>query len=263
MKSETQTLILSGAGYDLVIAPEALEEKSLLLETSRKITSVSCADTSEAASAGLKALGTMRVAVEKSRNTVKAPVLAVGKKIDELAKEFQAEITHEENRLKGMQGEYAQKVLAERQRVQDELRRKAEAEAKAQDELRRQAAEAEAQRRKAEELEWGATSAEEQAQADAQAAAAQAAAADLQAKAAEAAKLAAAPTTFVPQAVKGVKMVADYEVTDIDALYRHNVGLVTLTERRKEILDAIARQTIGETLPSIPGLRVFMKAQVR
>jgi hypothetical protein len=73
----------------------------------------------------------------------------------------------------------------------------------------------------------------------------------------------ASTPTFIPEAVKGVKMVADFEVTDIDRLYRHNAGLVTLTERRKEILDAIARQTIGETLPTIPGLRVFLKPQVR
>jgi hypothetical protein len=58
-------------------------------------------------------------------------------------------------------------------------------------------------------------------------------------------------------------MVPDYEITDLDALYRHNAGLVTLTERRKDILEAIARGMIGDTPPEIPGLRVFMKPQVR
>jgi len=73
----------------------------------------------------------------------------------------------------------------------------------------------------------------------------------------------AAGAVFVPEAPKGVKMVPDFEVTDLDALYRHNVGLVKMEPRREEILRAIAGQTIGDTLPTIPGLRVFLKPQVR
>jgi hypothetical protein len=68
---------------------------------------------------------------------------------------------------------------------------------------------------------------------------------------------------FVPEAPKGVKMVADFEVLDLDLLYRADCSLVKLEAKRAEILAAIARQTIGETLPTIPGLRVFLKPQVR
>jgi hypothetical protein len=50
-------------------------------------------------------------------------------------------------------------------------------------------------------------------------------------------------------------------------VYRANPQLVTLTERRKDILELIAAHSpagvTDETLPTIPGLRVFLKPQVR
>jgi len=124
------------------------------------------------------------------------------------------------------------------------------------------AAKIEADRIAAEQAAWEATTPDEEAAAAK--AAEEAKAAELK-RLEEAAKAqaAVATPTFIPEAVKGVKRVADYEVTNIDSLYRHNAGLVTLTERRKEILEAIANQTVGETLPNIPGLRVFLKPQVR
>jgi hypothetical protein len=280
----TEALILSGEGYNLEVAPDIIAQKATLIEHSALIVSVNDQSSSDAAGDQIKKLAAMRNMVEKSRNTVKAPVLAVGKRIDELAKEFQASITEEENRLKRLQGDYATAVLAERNRIlreqeaqrqaEEKARREAEAaEAARVEAARLEAARVEAARVAAEQAAWEATSSEEEEEAqrkadEAKRMADEAAAAEkerLRIAAEEQAKaysIASTPT-FIPEAVKGVKMVADYEVENLDQLYRHNAGLVTLTERRKEILDAIARQTIGETLPTIPGLRVFLKPQVR
>jgi hypothetical protein len=297
--TNTEALILSGEGYNLEVAPDIIAQKATLIEHSALIVSVNDQSSSDAAGDQIKKLAAMRNMVEKSRTTVKAPVLAVGKRIDELAKEFQASITEEENRLKRLQGDYAAAVLAERNRIlreqeaqrqaEEKARREAEAaeaarveaarveaarvEAARVEAARLEAARVEAARVAAEQAAWEATSSEEEEEAqrkadEAKRMADEAAAAEkerLRIAAEEQAKaysIASTPT-FIPEAVKGVKMVADFEVTDIDSLYRHNAGLVTLTERRKEILDAIARQTIGETLPTIPGLRVFLKPQVR
>jgi uncharacterized membrane protein YqiK len=260
--TNTEALILSGEGYNLEVAPDIIAQKATLIEHSALIVSVNDQSSSDAAGDQIKKLAAMRNMVEKSRTTVKAPVLAVGKRIDELAKEFQASITEEENRLKRLQGDYAAAVLAERNRILREQEAQRQAEEKARREAEAAAAKIEADRIAAEQAAWEATTPEEEAAAVK--AADEAKAAELK-RLEEAAKAQAVVTTptFIPEAVKGVKMVADFEVTDIDSLYRHNAGLVTLTERRKEILDAIARQTIGETLPTIPGLRVFLKPQVR
>lgn len=267
---QNETLILAGEGYNLSIAPEAEAEKAALLKNSALLVTVADELSSNAAAAQLKLLSSMRNMVEKSRNTVKAPVLRVGKDIDAKAAEFVAEITAEENRLKKLQGAYGEMVIAERNRILAELRAKEAAEAKAryeaEMEAKRKADEAEKARRDAEAAEWDAVTPEEEAEAKRKVLAAEEARRKvLAAEETEAARLAAQaePTTFVPVAPRGVKMVADYELTDIDALYRHNAGLVNMTERRKEILEAIARGMIGDAPPQIPGLRVFMKAQVR
>ncbi|MEY3895591.1 MAG: hypothetical protein RLZZ214_1110 [Verrucomicrobiota bacterium] len=260
----TEALILSGEGYFLEVLPSVIEQKSELLKFSALIVEVKDAVSSDAAGHQIKKLAAMRTLVEKSRTTVKAPVIATGKRIDALAGDFQAELTVEENRLKRLQGDYAVAVEQERQRVLAEMEKARQAEQERARLAEAAAAMAERERIAAEAAAFAATTPEEDAAAEAAAQAAEAAAAKRAAE--EAARVAALPVAapaFVPEAVKGVKMVADYEVEDIDALYRHNVGLVTLTERRKEILEAIARQTIGEALPTIPGLRVFLKPQVR
>lgn len=260
----TEALILSGEGYSLEVAISVIKQKSALLQFSALIVEVRDAVSSEAAGHQIKKLAAMRNLVEKSRTTVKAPVIAVGKRIDALAGDFQAELSVEELRLKRLQGDYAMAVEKERQRVLAEMEKARQAEQERARLAEAAAAMAERERIAAEQASFAATTPEEDAAAAAAAQAAEAAVAKRAAEeAARVAALSVAAPAFVPEAVKGVKMVADYEVTDLDALYRHNVGLATLTERRKEILEAIARQTIGETLPTIPGLRVFLKPLVR
>lgn len=268
---ENNMLILSGNGYSLIIAESAEAKKSELLKHSGLILEVNDPVSSEAAGNQIKKLAAMRNLTERSRTEVKAPVLAVGKRIDTLAADFQTELSAEESRLKRLQGDYAVRVERERQRVLAEMEaaRQETARIERAAEAKRvgEAAAAEKARMEAEEAAWNATTPEEEAAAEEAAKIAEAVEAKRVADAAaEAARIAALPVAapvFVPEAPKGVKMVVNYRLTDIDALYRHNVGLVTLTERRKEILAAIAGQTIGETLPTIPGLEIFMEPQVR
>ena len=262
----TEALVLSGSGYDLSVAPSIIEQKTELIKFSALIVSVNDITSSDAAGNQIKKLAAMRNLVEKSRTSVKAPVLAVGKRIDALAADFQATLTDEENRLKRLQGDYAAAVLAERNRILREQEAQRQAEVKRLADEAAAAAKLEAVRIAAEEAAFNATTPEEDAAAEK--AIAEAKAAELK-RLEEAAKAQAAVVVpaFVPEAVKGVKMIPEYEVTDLDRLYRNNPQLVTLTERRKEILAFIdTHKSPGnaeDTLPSIPGLRVFLKPSVR
>ena len=258
----TEALILSGTGYELEVAPNIIEQKTELLKFSALIVTVTDPVSSDSAGQQIKKLAAMRNLVEKSRTTVKAPVLAVGKRIDDLAKEFQAALNEEENRLKRLQGDYAAAVLAERNRILREQEAQRQAEAKRLADEKAAADKIEADRIAAEQAVWEADSPEDEAAA---------AKAIEDAKAAELARLEASAKAqaavvtpaFVPEAPKGVKMVTDFEVLDIDRLYRVDASLVKMEPKRAEILAAIARLTVGETLPEIPGLRVFLKPQVR
>lgn len=277
-------LILKGEGYQLVIAPEFIKLRDDLIDELKKLGKITNPDDDAKVDALIKRAAQIRIITEKSRKEVIAPAVAFQKDTNSKAAEFMDALGPMEEAAKKLRGDYAQAVLAERQRViaEQEAKRKEQERIAAEEKRKAEEAEAarikaeqeaEASRRKAEKAAFAADSEEEEAAA---AAAAEEAkrkaeeAAKIEAERAEAARIEAekkaseviAPA-FVPEAPKGVKMVPDYEVENLDMLYRHNAGLVTLTERRKEILEAIARGTIGETLPEIPGLRVFMRPQVR
>jgi hypothetical protein len=284
-----QPLILKGSGYGLEIGTSYLKQKAEILKHAALIVTINDPAADAAADNQIKKLAAMRIETEKARETVKRPALDFGKKVDATAKEFISAITDEENRLKKLRGGYGEAVLAERQRVlkEQEAQRQAEEKARleveakeaARIEAARQAEEAaRIAREAAEQAAWEAVSPEEEEEAkskadEAQRIADEAAEAEkerLRIPAEEAARVAALPVAapvFVPQAVKGVKMVPEFEVLDLDALYKNNPQLVTLTERRKEILDFIAAHKAPgdseDTLPMVPGLRVFLKPQVR
>lgn len=262
----TQPLILKGAGYGLEISPFFQHKKNNLLKASALIAQVNNPEDDALAAEQIVHLSAMRIATEKGRKEVKAPALAFGLEVDKTAATFVAELVAEETRIKKARGDYAAAVLKERQRVLAEMEAKRKAEEKRLADEAAAAAKIEADRIAAEQAAWEAITPDEEAAAAK--AAADAKAAELK-RLEEAAKAQSAVTTpvFIPEAPKGVKMVADYEILDMDAVYRANPQLVTLTERRKEILEFIAAHSPAgvteDTLPSIPGLRVFLKPQVR
>lgn len=259
-----QPLILTGDGYGLEIAPSYQEAKITLLKNAAVIVDISDPVGDAAADKQIKLLAAMRIDVEKSRTAVKRPALDFGNTVDAQAKSFVAEILIEEDRLKKARGSYSMAVIAERNRVLREMEAKRQEEARRlqEEENRRLEAErkVEAERKAAEDALWNAETPEEKEAAEKGVQAAESSAVEIAAT--PEAVAAPLPTQFVPAAPKGVKMVPAYEVTDIHALYQHNTGLVTLSERRKEILEAIERGMVGDTPPHIPGLRIFMQPKV-
>lgn len=270
---KTNTLILAGDGYSLTIAPEAETVKAELIKHAALIVEVRDPSGADAARNQIKELAAMRNTVEKSRKTVKEPVLQVGKDIDQKAKDFVAEIEEQEKRLSRLMGDYAALVERERQRVLREMEEKRQAEEKARreaEEARLKAErEAEAARIAAEKAMWQEVddrSAEEQAAAEYQRAKAEAEAAR-QKEAEEAAARAATVVAMVPTKTEGVKFVHDFEVLEIQHLAFQRPALVKMEPKRAEILSFIKERIaegIGDDDPSWAeiGLKITRKPVV-
>lgn len=292
-----ETLILKGDGYGLEIAPEAVQLKQSLIEHSTLIVEVSDNTAAEAARMQVKKLADMRNVVEKSRKAIKEPVLAVGRKIDDMASQFVAEISTHEKRISGLIGEHSTRVellrvAAERERAKIEaerIRAEQEANRKREEEERERlkaAAEAEAAKKQAEEAAQAAAkqaAGDDDEDIDAQLALAAAYDAENAARrlaeerAAEAMRAetnrqaeiqrmadAQRHAAMIAETAKtsGVRYEPEFEVTDIHALYRHHADLVELTPKRREILSRIKSLMVGDGLPSIPGLYITKKAVV-
>lgn len=291
METETttkETLILSGQGYGLSIAPAAETLKKELIASAEKIVSVTDTQSAESAREQLKLLAKMRIAVEASRVAVKEPVLTVGKTIDTMAKEFSDDIIAHEQRLSGLISSHAEEV--ERQRVAAEKERQrlareaedarlaAERQREEQETKARLAAEAsEKARKEAEDALWNAETPEQKLEADRKAAEAEQAKRDAEQRQREAQELEAArrqeATTTnnsllsagmmaSAPAPAGVSWVYDYEVTDVHELYKHSPLLVDVTPRRSAILDTIKELAKHDGAPAIAGLKITKKPRV-
>lgn len=209
-------ILLTGKGYALSIAPEAQARKQSLLGASGAITRVSSLDESADARFVCARLSEMRIEVEKCRKAIKEPVLATGKEIDQLARDFLAELDAEEKRLRILIGDHYQ----EQERIRQE---KEAAEREAFDKARaaREAAQAATDRANA-----------SQAPDDIKAAADAA----LENRLAISNKLAASAEVIAAAPPGGVRMVWDFEIKDIAHVYAAAPGWVELTPRRAEIL---------------------------
>ena len=199
--TEIMPLILAGDGYQLTIADEAIIRKAELLANSATITAVNDNDDSARAQFHTRHLAAMRIEVEKSRKIVKEPVNRIGKMIDSAAAHFLIEITAEEGRIKQLVGKHAEEVL----------RIKAEKEAA-------ERAAFDAARAAREAAEEGGI------------------AAVLAAKRATAEKLEASNQVAATKVAEGVRFAWDFEVTDIEAVYRAVPELVSLEVKRSAVL---------------------------
>jgi NADH dehydrogenase/NADH:ubiquinone oxidoreductase subunit G len=273
MKSD-QTLILTGEGYGLEIAPEASTLRDELVTAAGAITTVTTNKEADSARAQIKLLADFRNLVEKSRKAVKEPVLMIGKDIDAKASEFGGIVKTEEDRLKKLVGDHALKVEAER-RAEAERLRKEQAEREriqleADEKARREAEEAARLQREAEAK--AAVVSNEEEDVEAQIAADEAARKQAEAAAAEKerqriadeqAKASSLSFGSAPREVSGVKFAPDFEVVDLAALYAAHPDLVTLTPKRSEILARIkAYKERHGSLPTVPGLIVTEKPVV-
>lgn len=259
-----KALTIVGEGYTLTVTPEAIALKEQLLAAAMAITVVTSNEEAETAHAQVKELAKLRTLTEKSRVEVKAPVLAITKRIDDTAKAFGGDVEREENRLKRLIGDHAAKVEEERRaairRQQEEERKREEEEAKA----KAAAEEAERARKAAEAAEWEddeETKAVEEAKAKAAAELAEATR-----KASEEAGAAARTASLVVNTAPTgkVKFEPDYTVTDVHALYAAHPDLVELTVKRSPTIARIRAhmELHGDELPSFPGLSITKQAKV-
>ena len=200
--TELMPLILAGDGYQLTIAPEAIQRKTDILSASSTIQIVGDNDESAVAQRHTRQLAAMRIEVEKSRKLVKEPVNRIGKMIDTAAAEFLVEINAEEGRIKRLIGNHAEEVL----------RIKAEAE-------RVERAAFEAARAAREAAEEGGI------------------AAVLAAKKAAAEKMEASAEVASTKIADGVRFAWDFEVDDISAVYRAAPEFITLEIKRSAVLE--------------------------
>jgi hypothetical protein len=221
-------LILAGDGYQLTIAPEAIQRKADILSASSTIQIVGDNDESAVAQRHTRQLAAMRIEVEKSRKLVKEPVNRIGKMIDQSAAEFLVEINAEEGRIKHLIGRHAEEVL----------RIKAEAE-------RAERAAFEAARAAREAAEEGGI------------------AAVIAAKKAAAEKMEASAEVASAKVADGIRFAWDFEVFDLHKLAEKEPALVRIEPRRAEILAELKdMEELGyqvEALASTFGIRAFKK----
>lgn len=248
--TETEAMILAGNGYELTIAPEAMALRERALNKAAEIETVANADESYIAGHRVRELAALRNVVERSRKMVKEPVLEVGRKIDQAAKDFLADVLAEENRIKALVEDHARQV-AEARRVAEEAERKAAAEARA----AREAAEA----------------AQQAAQTTGRiadvVAAQQAEKSRLEALMA---RCAAAEETHAAKQPDEVRWKWDFEVTDLQLLARIAPTLVRIEpnvlEIKRKIAEAVQQHSDPDLIAEIfeeLGLMVFRKPEVR
>lgn len=247
MKTDTETLILSGHGYEIEIAPEAHQRREELVTASITCTQVRNDEESGEASHHVRRLAALRIEVEKSRKAVKEPVLAVGKKIDAAAKGFLTDVDAEEVRLKRLLGDYATEVAREKARREAAERAAAEAARMAREEAERAAAAATETRKLSDVI-----------------AAKQA---ERELEAARAARLDAADATADVFEPDNVRFAWDFEAIDLAALARLHPHLVRIEPRRADIIAEIkaaadAGADMSEAAWHEIGIRPFKKPVV-
>ena len=279
MSKKQEIILLTGDGWGLEVPTAAQRIKDDLLAASRLITAVSDQQSSSIARAQVGTLADIRIAVEKTRKTVKEPVLELGQRIDAAAKDYIGQLVDEEKRLTKLVGDHAAAVdaerrtaelarqAAERERLRLEILEQQRAKAVEMERIRLGEA-AEKARKLAEEALFAGQDdeAEDAARAEAHAAAEKAkldaveAGERARAEAAKAAADALASAVLIPRQAEGVKFEIDFEITNLATLYKGAPNLVDLTPKRAAILAELKFQRDQGFRPGLPGLIVTQKA---
>jgi len=105
-----QIIELTGSGYELTITEAAEESKRDLIVASSHINQVTSNDESGDASYYVRQLAQVRIAVEKSKKEIKAPILEISKRIEEVSKNYLFELEEEEQRIKKLISDYSLEV---------------------------------------------------------------------------------------------------------------------------------------------------------
>lgn len=227
------TLALEKIGdVSVAISPDAITRRDAAVSWAQMFDAVTTPEQQAEVVEAMKPLREIEKAVENDRKTVKAPVLDLGRAVDDKAKSFVEPVSHELKRLSNLVAQFQF----------EERRRAAEAEAQRQEEIRK----AEEARRKAEDERRKAEAAGRPAPPPP-----------------PPAPPLPPPLPFREPAKPAGLVVRDvwqFEVLDVRALYSARPELVKLDAKTAEINAAIAR---GER--NIPGLRIWseMTAGVR
>jgi len=255
-----EILKLEGTGYSLAVLPQTEEQKQGLITAAAAVTQVTNNDESGVAQFQIRNLAAFRIQVEKARVEAKKPILELGRKIDAAVADFVGLINSEGNRLKLMVGDHAKQVLEEKRKAEAEERRKFEEAKRAKEAEEAAAREVEEARKKAADAKSIADVIEakrrervaEQAARDA---------ADTR-MAANVDRFEASSVVAATKINAGVRMVDDFEVEDLDALYKYNADMVAMSPRANEIKRLIGQFREAGKDPVIPGVRVFQKPAV-
>lgn len=249
------TLELRNVGsVEIAISPAAIAIRDEIVASAGWISKVTTQSHFASAVEALKRLRVMAKSVEASRVEIKGPVLEIGKKIDQTAKTFLAEVDVEITRLTGLmiQWEIEQRRIAaeaERQRQEEERRKQAE-EAARMAEIRRQ-------QEAAARAEMLANTEAERAAAEARRIAAEVAAAVQKAAVVE--RQANLPVVIEPPKVAGtvVRELWTFEVTDLKAFAQAHPDFVEITVKR-----AIVLEKIREGCRQLAHARIYSETKV-
>lgn len=216
---------------EIELNPAAFEARRVALAAAEQVQEIATVADLDAAAAALTRIKGLTKSVEDSRKEVKAPVLEVGKRIDQTAKEYLGPLEAEARRLAGMVGTYQEAEKRKAERIRQE----------------------EAEKQRIALAEMAAKQAQAMAAGDVQAAdAARAEAADRIAESQLAVVNAEGPRT------DGIvtRTAWKFEVTDAAALYAARPELCII-EANGPAIRAILKANNGKP---IPGLRIWQEA---
>jgi hypothetical protein len=258
---------------EIVASHDAIAERDELLALARNGTSVKSHDSAGRATEVLRKLTKFKRLVESSRKSAKAPVLELGKMIDDVGKGLTEDITAEEKRINSLVSNFnaaeaereRQARIKAREEEQRILREQESKERGAMEAARRAQEEAD---RKARELEEKASRARSETRKAELAAKAAEVKAKAEADAAEAARRVDADTDAAIEKVAEVRLVADsaarqkaagtalrqeikFEVEDVYALFEALPGMVVLSPNKAAIKAHLKTLPAGASLPGV------------
>lgn len=143
MSDTSSFLALKGFAGVPEITPDALKLKRAALALSAAIQKVTSDPEQMLAVHALRELKNIRTGIEATRKAVKAPVLELGKQIDNLASDFIEEVNKEEMRVKGHVNHFQRKQLELKAEEERRLEREAVEAQKLKDQAERLRKEAE------------------------------------------------------------------------------------------------------------------------
>ena len=136
MNPKTALITISGLAESIACEPtqSAIEARDGILAAAKTVITIADADQLQVAGDVLREIDSFLKRIEASRETVKAPVLEVGRQIDDTAKTLTLELGDEKKRLRDIIGKF--------QAEQERLRAQAERAAREQEEKIRRETEA-------------------------------------------------------------------------------------------------------------------------